>query len=69
MTTVLELLECAKINLVDNAGQGPIPQMMGAAQITAVIALLEKGYSADDDTSGIEWLDVDSIPEKNAYED
>lgn len=62
MATVLEMLECAKINLVDNAGR--IPIAIGAMQLGLAIAMLGKGYSADDDCDGVDITNLDTIPQK-----
>ena len=62
MATVLEMLECAKINLVDNAGR--IPITIGAMQLDLAIAMLGKGYSADDDCDDVDITNLDAIPEK-----
>ncbi len=43
MTTILEALQNAKINLVDNGGQGLIG-IIGKNQLRNAVLLLEKNY-------------------------
>lgn len=42
--TILEALQNARTNLVDNAGTGAFIRELGRLQLDNAIALLEKGY-------------------------
>ncbi len=52
--TILEILQCAQINLVENKGQ--LPHAIGAQQLSNAISLLEKNYPPDFDTDDLESI-------------
>lgn len=63
--TILETLQNAKINLIEN-GNTQIGQMIGRCQLQNAITLLEKGYSIDDEVDPLleEYGDVNHVPHK-----
>lgn len=63
--TILEGLQNAKINLIDNRGVG-VAGMLGRQQLTNCIALLEKGYDPHDNFDEIMegHESIDAVPDK-----
>lgn len=63
--TILEALQNARCNLIDNRGVG-IAWSLGKMQLDNSIILLEKGYSIDDLVDPLldEYGDAMSVPEK-----
>lgn len=63
--TILECLQNAEHNLVENKGI-PISFVMGREQLHNAIVLLEKGYSIYDEVEPLldEYEDVEKVPEK-----
>ena len=66
MATILEALQNAKINLIDNAGKGPLPEFIGKEQLKNAVTLLYKGYDLNDDVEEVTeaYDSVDDVPEK-----
>lgn len=64
--TILEALQNAQVNLIENA-RVPMARMIGEAQLNNAIALLEKGYSIDDLVEPLleEYGDINNVPEKS----
>lgn len=64
--TLLEVLQNAQINLVENAHTG-IGLTIGKEQLKNAITLLEKGYGIDDDFDTImgEHENVAEVPDKD----
>lgn len=63
--TILETLQNAKINLIEN-GNTQIGRMIGQGQLVNAITLLEKGYSIDELVDPLlqEYGDVNHVPNK-----
>lgn len=65
--TILEALQNARYNLIDNRGVG-VAWTIGKGQLDNAIILLEKGYSPHEDIDPIldEYPDVKLAPEKQS---
>lgn len=63
--TILEVLQNAKFNLVDNL-RLPLSQAVGREQLKNAVTLLEKGYQLDEDFDTVMGSAeiVDDVPEK-----
>lgn len=64
--TILEALQNAKINLIEN-GDTMIGKMIGKEQLNNAVTLLEKGYTLEDEVEPIieQFGDINSVPYKN----
>ncbi len=67
--SILEALENAEYNLVENRVPGPLGEMtrkMGVDQLHNAIALLEKGYALTDQVEPLleKFGKVEDVPEK-----
>ena len=64
--TILEALQNARYNLIDNRGIG-IAWAIGKDQLDNAIKLLERGYSPDDLVDPLleEHGDAESVPKKS----
>lgn len=66
-TSILELLQCAEVNLIDNAPvQRGVSHAVGAAQLRAAVRLLDAGYPIDTITDDLNFTyigDDVEIPE------
>lgn len=63
--TIMEVLQGAKINLVENKNSF-LAVSLGRQQLTNVVELLEKGYSLDDDFDTVmgDAETVEDVPNK-----
>lgn len=63
--TILEALQNARYNLIDNRGVG-LAWSIGKEQLDNAMILLEKGYSIDDLVEPLidEYGDAKSVPDK-----
>lgn len=64
MATILEALQNARINLIENRGT-MIAEMIGREQLNNAITLLEKGYSIDTEIEPLTepYESIDEVPE------
>lgn len=69
MATILESLENARYNLVENKGVG-IAELLGVQQLDNAITLLEKGYPVDFDFEHLFtiWEKMEDVPEYETLE-
>jgi hypothetical protein len=65
--SILEVLENARYNLVNNIGI-PVARQIGLDQLSNAITLLNKGYSVEDNYDAlVEGYDsIDEVPEKSS---
>jgi hypothetical protein len=63
--TILETLQNAKINLIEN-GETGIGRRIGAEQVRNAVTLLEKGYGLDEDVEPLleQYGSVFNVPNK-----
>lgn len=67
MANILETLQNAQINLIENKNT-PFGFFLGKLQLENAIGLLEKGYSLNDDVDNLleQFETVDKVPSKRA---
>lgn len=63
--SILEALQNAKYNLIDNGGIGPIGKI-GKEQLKNAVALLDKGYSLEQQVEPLleKYGLVENVPDK-----
>ena len=68
MADILETLQNAQINLIENKGV-QFAFMLGKLQLENAIGLLEKGYSLDTNVDNLleQFETVDKVPSKDIY--